>query len=143
MTRTYELGFPIFSAEKARAMNPIYFKTLSSTQKGINKAILGHLIADNRTNASYMVVRRSQRDPRTIMQLQTVGYPGKHNVHRLPRTIYVTGKSDYAITQQSWADGACSELHVYSSAKEARARLVEMTRSGAFPQPANTFEATQ
>lgn len=119
-------GWPIFTPAAARAANHNYFKHLTSTQPGISKAILGHVVVDQATRSSYMIVRRSQRTPYIAQHMQTVagGY------ERAPRAVYKASQSDYVIVRQVWADGAVYELHTFDTAPAARASFQLITNRG-------------
>ena len=123
---------PIFQTATARAANSSYFKLLSSLQAGVQKAILGHPIADYATRSTLMIVRRSDRAPHQISQLQTVGFASRRMMMHRPRTIYKVCKSDYVIVHQQWSDGACHELEAFGTSAEARKRFKELTGRGAF-----------
>lgn len=122
----WDAGFPIYQPTTARAADTRYFKDLNSTQPGVSKAILGHVIADQVANASYMIVRRGYREPRTAQRLQTLSR-GSRGYGLGPRTVYNITRTDYVIVRQAWNNGAAVELQVFSTGKEASKALKELT----------------
>lgn len=120
-------GFPIYQTATARAANPEYFQHFGSTQAGTTKAILGHVVAHRRRQVSFMIVRRSHREPRTAMHMQTV-HTGSRGYVRAPRTVYNTTRATYVIVEQRWSDGFVKELSVYDTPEQARAAFKLLTR---------------
>lgn len=118
--------FPIYTPGTARAANRTYFKQCGTLQPGVNKAILGRIHANQMEQASYFVVRRSHREPHTIMQMQT-RHMGLRGYVRAPRTAYHCVRSDYAIVRQAWKDGAVEELSAHETTQQARWAFKKLT----------------
>jgi hypothetical protein len=126
MSGFHSEGFPIYQTSTARAANPGFFKHLATTQPGETRAILGHLIADQRAQISYMIVRVSHRSPRVAQHMQTV-HMGMRGYMRAPRTVYNTTHSTYVVAKQHWRDGRVEAISTHDTPEQARAAFKILT----------------
>lgn len=113
-----EIIHAVYTRDAAKRLSPAAFRKLRTCEPGSQRCIVGRVLADHRTQQSFLVVRVRQRRPVVRMNLQHVKLEGISTL--APRTYHQVSSTTYMAATIDWDTGQVCELSAWPTQREAQ-----------------------